>query len=55
VLHQQHPAARRWHASRGFRGALTRQVNGYADVIAKKEKIVLTGDDCREGLTAVCR
>jgi DNA gyrase subunit B len=37
----------------GFRGALTRQVNGYADVIAKKEKIVLTGDDCREGLTAV--
>ena len=37
----------------GFRGALTRQVNGYADVIAKKEKITLTGDDCREGLTAV--
>jgi DNA gyrase subunit B len=37
----------------GFRGALTRQVNGYADVIAKKEKIALTGDDCREGLTAV--
>ena len=37
----------------GFRGALTRQVNGYAEVIAKKEKISLTGDDCREGLTAV--
>ncbi|MBN9006093.1 MAG: DNA topoisomerase (ATP-hydrolyzing) subunit B [Rhizobiales bacterium] len=37
----------------GFRGALTRQVNGYADAIAKKEKIALTGDDCREGLTAV--
>ncbi|MBN8983820.1 MAG: DNA gyrase subunit B, partial [Rhizobiales bacterium] len=37
----------------GFRGALTRQVNGYADVMAKKEKIALTGDDCREGLTAV--
>ena len=37
----------------GFRGALTRQVNGYAEVIAKKEKIALTGDDCREGLTAV--
>jgi DNA gyrase subunit B len=37
----------------GFRGALTRQVNGYADANAKKEKIALTGDDCREGLTAV--
>ncbi|WP_398476308.1 DNA topoisomerase (ATP-hydrolyzing) subunit B [Tardiphaga sp.] len=37
----------------GFRGALTRQVNGYAESIAKKEKIALTGDDCREGLTAV--
>jgi DNA gyrase subunit B len=37
----------------GFRGALTRQVNGYAEVVAKKEKIALTGDDCREGLTAV--
>ena len=37
----------------GFRGALTRQVNGYADAMAKREKIALTGDDCREGLTAV--
>lgn len=37
----------------GFRGALTRQVNGYAESHAKKEKIALTGDDCREGLTAV--
>src|SRR3974390_2241958 len=37
----------------GFRGALTRQVNGYADAHPKKEKIALTGDDCREGLTAV--
>jgi len=39
----------------GFRGALTRQVNGYAETsgIAKKEKVTLTGDDCREGLTAV--
>jgi DNA gyrase subunit B len=37
----------------GFRGALTRQVNGYAENHAKKEKITLTGDDCREGLTAV--
>src|SRR5919199_38358 len=39
----------------GFRAALTRQVTGYAESsgLAKKEKISLTGDDCREGLTAV--
>ena len=39
----------------GFRGALTRQVNGYAESsgIAKREKVDLTGDDCREGLTCV--
>ncbi len=37
----------------GFRGALTRQVTGYADGMTKKEKASLTGDDCREGLTAV--
>ncbi len=39
----------------GFRGALTRQVTGYAEKNgnARKEKIALTGDDCREGLTAV--
>jgi len=39
----------------GFRGALTRQVTGYADTsgLTKKEKVTLTGDDCREGLTAV--
>src|SRR3546814_19271860 len=39
----------------GFRGALTRCVNGYASEsgIAKKEKVTLTGDDAREGLTCV--
>ena len=39
----------------GFRGALTRQVTGYAESsgISKREKVSLTGDDCREGLTAV--
>jgi DNA gyrase subunit B len=39
----------------GFRGALTRQVTSYAEKggVAQKEKITLTGDDCREGLTAV--
>ena len=39
----------------GFRGALTRVVNKYAEEsgIAKKEKVSLTGDDSREGLTCV--
>src|SRR5215210_3745909 len=37
----------------GFRGALTRQITSYADTLARKEKVQLTGDDCREGLTAV--
>ena len=39
----------------GFRGALTRQVNGYAESsgMLKKEKVSLSGDDCREGLTCV--
>ena len=39
----------------GFRAALTRVINKYAadNGIAKKEKVELTGDDSREGLTCV--
>jgi len=39
----------------GFRAALTRQVTGYAESsgLGKREKVDLTGDDCREGLTCV--
>ena len=39
----------------GFRAALTRAVNNYANEsgIAKKEKVNLSGDDAREGLTCV--
>src|SRR5881227_767582 len=39
----------------GFRGALTRTVNAYANDsgLAKKEKVALTGEDMREGLSCI--
>ncbi len=39
----------------GFRGALTRVINGYANEhgLLKREKVSLTGDDAREGLTCI--
>ncbi len=39
----------------GFRAGLTRVVTKYAEekMAGKKDKVALTGDDCREGLTCV--
>ncbi len=39
----------------GFRASLTRVINNYSNNFgfSKKEKIQLTGDDCREGLSSI--
>ncbi len=39
----------------GFRASLTRQMTSYAERsgVAKREKVDITGDDCREGLSAI--
>src|SRR5256712_10488796 len=37
----------------GFRSALTRTINSYASKVITKEQVTLSGDDVREGLTAV--
>src|SRR5206468_8969471 len=37
----------------GFRSALTRTINNYAAKAISKEQVNLSGDDVREGLTAV--
>ncbi len=36
-----------------FRGALTRAINAYVAEMGKKDKMALTGEDMREGLTCV--
>ena len=37
----------------GFRGALTRTINTYIDKEIAKNDTSVTGDDCREGMTAI--
>ncbi|SVE32552.1 uncharacterized protein METZ01_LOCUS485406, partial [marine metagenome] len=37
----------------GFRGALTRTINSYIDKTSTKDQTVVSGEDCREGMTAI--
>jgi len=37
----------------GFRGALTRTINSYINKSSAKEQSVVSGEDCREGMTAI--
>ena len=37
----------------GFRGALTRTINSYIDKVFTKSEATVSGEDCREGLTAI--
>lgn len=37
----------------GLRNALTRAINNYSSEIPKKDKVSITGDDTREGLTCI--
>ena len=54
TVHKQHSTKRWWNSFTGFRTALTRVINKYtSDRNNKKNKITLSGEDIKEGLTAV--